>query len=105
MSYHLDEYQVQASELRLPSATPDYAVLGLVGEVGELFGLMAKAVRDGRKFDHEQNVKKELGDILWFVSAIAEDNGFTLEEIARSNINKLQDRKSRNVLQGSGDNR
>lgn len=103
MSYTLNVYQAEVESVRLPSATPDYALLGLCGEVGEIYSLVAKAVRDGRKFDHDQNVKKELGDVLWFIAAIATDHGFTLEDVARSNILKLIDRKDRGTLQGSGD--
>ena len=105
MNYTLNDYQAEAQSVRLPSANSDYALLGLCGEVGEIYSLFAKAVRDGRKFDHDQNVKKELGDVLWFVSAIAADHGLTLEDVARSNILKLVDRKDRGTLQGSGDNR
>lgn len=46
-----------------------------------------------------------LSDALWFLAAIAADSGFTLEEIAQSNINKLFSRRDRGTLQGSGDNR
>lgn len=102
---HLNTYQVEAMEYRLPSATPEYAILSLSAEVGELHTLISKSIRDGRKFDHDQNVKKELGDILWNVAAVALDHGFTLEDIAYGNLNKLESRKQRNVLQGSGDNR
>lgn len=105
MSYSLNDYQVDAMSVRLDSATPEYALLGLGGEVGEIYSLAAKAVRDGFKFDFEQNMKKELGDALWFIAAIAADNGFTLEDVARGNINKLFSRKERGTLQGSGDNR
>lgn len=101
-----NEYQSKAMTFRLPSAQlPTYPLFGLPGEVGELCSLVAKGLRDGRKFDHDQNVKKELGDILWMVAAIALDHGFSLEEVAESNITKLEDRSKRNVLQGSGDNR
>lgn len=103
--YHLNEYQLQAMELRLPSATTDYLLHGLPGEVGEVCSLKAKAVRDGKKFDYDQNMKKELGDVLWFIACLAADHGFTLAEVANANIHKLQDRKERNQLQGSGDNR
>ena len=103
--YHLNEYQIQAMEVRLPSASPEYAVLGLPGEVGELCSLVAKGIRDGRKFDYDQMIKKELGDCLWFIAAIATDHGFTLEDVANSNIHKLQKRKAEGKLQGSGDNR
>lgn len=105
MSYGFNDYQADAMSVRLESADQFYAILGLAGEVGEIYSLTAKSVRDGAKIDHQQNMKKELGDVLWFIAAIAADQGFTLEEIARSNINKLFDRRDRNVLQGSGDNR
>ena len=101
----INQYQAEAMGLRLESADELYAQLGLVGEVGELFSLLAKARRDGRKYDHELLLKKELGDILWFVAAIAADNGYTLSDIAYSNLSKLHARKSNNTLQGSGDNR
>lgn len=101
----LNEYQVEAMSFRLESATPEYAMLGLSGEVGELHSLISKAYRDGRKMDHDLNVKKELGDILWFVAAIAMDHGYTLEEIAEKNLSKLSARKSNGTLQGSGDTR
>ena len=100
-----NEYQSEAMSFRLPSASPEYAMLSLSAEVGELHSLVSKGMRDGRKFDHDQNVKKELGDILWNVAAVAMDHGFTLEDVAIANILKLAARKSNNTLQGSGDNR
>ena len=104
-SFSLNQYQNEAMMFRLETATPLYAVLNLTGEVGELCSLLAKGIRDGAKMDHQQNIKKELGDALWSIAAIALDNGFTLEDIAASNINKLSGRKINNTLQGSGDNR
>ena len=102
----LNEYQAQAMTFRLPSAyNKNYPLLNLSGEVGELHSLIAKAMRDGEKTDHAQNVCKELGDILWMIAAIAEDNGMELNTIAELNIKKLTSRKERNVLSGSGDNR
>lgn len=106
----LNDYQTQARTFRMATADDTYAQLNLAGEVGELLSLIAKARRDGLKSEEEadayfRNVKKELGDILWQVAAIADDNGYTLEEIAHGNIDKLSSRKSRNVISGSGDNR
>ena len=101
----LNDYQAAAMGVRLPSADDLYAKFGIVGELGELMSLLAKARRDGTKFDHDLNVKKELGDLLWFVAAIAADHGFTLQEIAQSNIFKLYARRDNGTLQGSGDNR
>lgn len=101
----LNDYQVEAMGFRLPSATPDYALFNLSGEVGELHSLIAKAIRDGAKFDFELQVKKELGDILWCLTAVAMDYGYTLEDVAQSNINKLSKRKQEGTITGSGDNR
>ena len=105
MNKTMNEYQVEAMSVRLETADAAYALLGLAGEVGEVYSLAAKAIRDGKRFDYDQNIKKELGDVLWFIAAIAADNGFTLEDVARSNINKLFKRKEEGTLQGSGDNR
>lgn len=107
---NLNDYQTEAMKFRLPTAGVDYALFNLAGEVGELLSLEAKMLRDGVDelkpyTDHVTNVKKELGDILWHVAAIAKDYGFTLEEVAAANIEKLVSRKQRGVLQGSGDNR
>lgn len=101
----LNDYQAQAMGVRLESADDLYAKFGIVGELGELFSLLAKARRDGTKFDHDLMVKKELGDVLWFVAAIAADHGYTLQEIAQSNIHKLYARRDKGTLQGSGDYR
>lgn len=100
----LNEYQMLAMSFRLPSANHFYAITGLTGEVGELNSLIAKSVRDDKGMDI-YTVKKEVGDILWFVAAIATDYGFSLNDIAMSNIEKLNSRKARNTIQGSGDDR
>ena len=101
----LSDYQNQAMTYRLPSAGVMYAQLGLSGEVGELHSLMAKGLRDRDGVVDMTLVKKELGDILWFVAAIAADYGFGLDEIAQMNLEKLNSRKNRNKIQGSGDDR
>ena len=100
----LNEYQEQAMSFALPTAkTAPYMLLGLSGEVGELHSLFAKFERDG-KIDFE-DVKKEIGDVLWFVAGIANHFGYKLQDIADKNIAKLTDRKARLTIQGSGDNR
>jgi len=104
-NYTLQKYQEDALHFRLPTASPLYAVLNLAGETGELHSLIAKGIRDGQKEDFNLNVKKELGDILWSIAAVAADHGYTLEEVAMSNIMKLSIRKAQNTIQGSGDNR
>lgn len=101
---NINQYQYDAMKTRLPSANEDYSLLGFVGEVGELYSLLAKSIRDGKDLDTEM-VKKELGDCLWFIAAIATDFGFTLEDVAEVNLNKLNKRKTKGTLTGSGDER
>lgn len=79
-------------------------------EAGELFGKIKKEFRDGFKSNeeymiHRDNVIKELGDVLWYVTACADEYGYTLQEVAQINIAKLTSRRERGTVQGSGDNR
>jgi len=85
-----------------------YPTLGLCGESGEVAEKIKKIIRDdsGNISDEKRELlKKELGDILWYVSNLASELGLDLSDIAETNIRKLKDRQSRNVLKGSGDNR
>jgi len=50
-------------------------------------------------------LKKELGDVLWYLSAIASDLDISLEDVARTNLKKLESRLIRNKIRGTGDNR
>lgn len=104
MSMTLDEYQDWAMSTRLGTAGGVYALLGISGEVGELHSHIAKAIRDGKEFDSEY-IQKELGDILWFIAAIAQDFNLSLHDVALANIEKLQARQKKGTLQGSGDER
>ena len=100
----LNYYQQQAENSRLPSADTEYLLLGLIGEVGEVYSLLAKNIRDETDVDNEK-IKKELGDCLWFLATISADFGLHLNDVAQANIDKLNSRKMRNVLTGSGDDR
>lgn len=85
-----------------------YPALGLGNEAGEVQGKIKKVLRDnGGEFTGEavNNIADEIGDVLWYCAALAEDLGFTLDEIAKRNIDKLTSRRERGVIQGSGDNR
>lgn len=85
-----------------------YPTLGLCGEAGEVAEKIKKVIRDeGGKISAEkkQELVKELGDVLWYVSQIATELGLSLDEIANTNIEKLYSRLERNKLHGSGDNR
>tara|TARA_R110002167_G_scaffold353191_1_gene566359 strand:- start:239 stop:550 length:312 start_codon:yes stop_codon:yes gene_type:complete len=99
------EYQRKAVSFALYPATHKvlYPTLGLCGESGEVAEKVKKQVRDGVFNRHE--VAKELGDVLWYLTNVCNDIGYSLDEIAVLNINKLNSRKERGKLQGSGDNR
>lgn len=102
---NFDDYQQKAWECAMPTAkTTQYLLPGLAGEVGEICSLFAKSQRDGNTLDHSA-VAKELGDVLWFVSTIAFYHGISLADVAEGNIKKLESRKLRGVITGSGDNR
>ena len=79
-----------------------YPTLGLCGEAGEVAEKIKKHMRDGRTL---VGVGLELGDVLWYISALADDLGVTLEEIAQANVAKLSSRMERNKITGDGDNR
>jgi NTP pyrophosphatase (non-canonical NTP hydrolase) len=103
---NLTQYQIDAMSFRLPSSDATYALLNLPGEVGELLSLEAKLIRDGGNLTlHRDSVTKELGDILWCVAAIAADYKIDLQTVAEVNIHKLNSRKARNTINGSGDER
>ncbi len=78
-------------------------VLGLGEEAGEVLGKIKKLVRD--KNYSKSEIIKELGDVLFYVTAIANYLGDNLQVVADMNMAKLKDRKKRNAIQGSGDNR
>ncbi len=80
-----------------------YCALGLGGEAGEVLEKVKKWHRDG-KLDHEQ-VAFELGDVLYYLTRLANTLGYTLEQIMLMNVGKLSLRKEKGTLQGSGDNR
>jgi len=65
--------------------------LGVAGEAGEVADLVKKHVGHGHPLDPDK-VKKELGDVLWYVAVLAERCGFSLEDVARANVEKLRKR-------------
>ena len=90
------------------TATIIYPALGLCGEAGEVAEKIKKIIRDkGSVYTPEDKAEivKELGDVLFYVTALAKDLGFSLEYVAGMNVEKLMSRKERNVLHGNGDNR
>lgn len=88
-----------------------YPVLGLAEEAGEVAGKVAKHLRAKGKLNWDSDpeltkaISKELGDCLWMAAEIATVYGLELEDVMKENIAKLTDRKTRGVINGSGDNR
>jgi NTP pyrophosphatase (non-canonical NTP hydrolase) len=102
-----EQYQIEAWQFKAWPNTQVgslYPVLGLAEEAGEVVGKVGKAIRKGVPVDLEA-LKKELGDVLWQLAAVATTYDLDLEEIATENLEKLRDRLNRNVLVGEGDNR
>ncbi len=106
-----EEYQEKSRETAIyPNKDNNfiYPTLGLVGEAGEVAEKIKKVLRDqGGKMSEEarKELKKELGDILWYLAQLSTELNLSLEEIASLNLEKLNSRKERGVLNGSGDNR
>ena len=108
---NFDEYQIRSSTTAIyPNQGKNliYPVLGLCGESGEVAEKVKKLLRDKDGILDEadrQALKKELGDVLWYLSQIATELDISLGDVAQDNLDKLASRKSRNVIGGSGDNR
>jgi len=108
---NFETYQINARKTAIyPGLGSNYIypILGLVGESGEVAEKIKKVIRDkDGVFDQETliGLKKELGDVLWYLSNICSEFNFCLEDIAEENLNKLKKRSSEGKINGSGDNR
>lgn len=83
-----------------------YPTLGLANEAGEVAGKIKKIFRDkgGVVGERErEELKHELGDVLWYLTQICTELGLTLEEVAATNLEKLALRQARGTLYGEGD--
>jgi NTP pyrophosphatase (non-canonical NTP hydrolase) len=87
----------------LPALT--YCALGLVGEAGEVADKAKKLIRDGDTAERRTAVLQELSDVCWYIARLADEMGMDLEALMDYNKQKLESRKERGVLGGSGDNR
>lgn len=106
-----DEYQkaststAQYSDFYVPWV---YIALGIAGESGELVDKLKKVGRNNNGVFTDEaklEIQKEIGDVLWYLSQLCEQLGISLEDAARLNREKLEDRKSRGVIKSRGDNR
>jgi NTP pyrophosphatase (non-canonical NTP hydrolase) len=89
-----------------------YPAMGLAGEAGEACDKAKKHWRNTGEMGaanltqlQKKEFAKEIGDVLWYAAMYAKELGFTLEEVALMNIEKLQDRHNRGVIKSEGDNR
>lgn len=85
-----------------------YPTLGLAGEAGEVAEKIKKVIRDKEGIIDDatrEEIKKELGDVIWYLSQIASELNLSFDEVAEFNIEKLASRMKRGKLHGNGDNR
>ena len=119
----LNEYQEKAMTTCMDSCNNfSYMILNLVGEVGEFSSKVAKFIRKreavvdynvliterGNGFVSEQDIadlRKEAGDCLWQLAGLCKVMGWSLEEVAQENLDKLASRQQRGKIDGNGDNR
>ena len=106
---NFNDYQDQANDLAIYPIESRlvYPALGLTGEAGEVADKIKKLIRDKRTFDALERIEiaKEVGDVLWYVAALARDLGVDMDTMAQMNLEKLRDRAKRDVIGGSGDAR
>ncbi|MBP6001986.1 MAG: nucleoside triphosphate pyrophosphohydrolase family protein [Pyrinomonadaceae bacterium] len=98
---NFEEYQSAARKTALyPRRLEnlEYPTLGLAGEAGEVANIVKKVQRDHDGILNEElrgKLKDELGDVLWYISACADELDLTLTEIAEYNVDKLAKRHAK----------
>lgn len=107
----LNEYQLLAQSYNVvrDENKAQHAIMGLVEEVGEIAGILKRKARGDYKpsdLPHTtSSIKKELGDVFWYIADLATVYGFTLEDVARTNLDKLQTRLEQKTIHGFGSDR
>lgn len=117
MTKTLNDYQNDARKTAI-ALTPEHMVFGLLEEAGEVAGVFKRIYRGDQEYLEDAlddpngfsqfangRLKAELGDVLWYTAMLADVLGFTLEEVAKENLAKLQRRKAKDMIHGSGDDR
>lgn len=93
-----NEYQEKAKQTIQKSASDDkfstiVPFLGIIGEIGSVLSQLKIKLRDGDSYKvYKKKLGEELGDVLWYVSTIATQNGLVLDEVANKNLEKIKDR-------------
>lgn len=103
----LSDYQAEMRRTHAPAPGTPVALchashgLGLTGEAGEVADMLKKHLLHSVSFERAALVK-ELGDVLWYLTAIAEDHNITLDEVAETNVAKLRARYPDGFVLGGG---
>ena len=107
-SMSISEYQVKAmrTKNRFTSVEGQIlnASLGLAGEVGECVDHIKKGIFHGHELNKDY-VKKELGDIAWYIALMSDALGLSMDDIYRENILKLEKRYPNGFDKGQSINR
>jgi NTP pyrophosphatase (non-canonical NTP hydrolase) len=103
---HFNDYQefVKSMKVYPEKHAIVYPALGIAGEGGEVAEKVKKWLRGDRELD-KLELLKEAGDVLWYLASLADDLGYTLQDLVDENVKKLSSRKARGVQKGDGDNR
>ena len=109
--YNMSDFNAyQRSAIKTAVYPPEhrilYPALGLAGEAGEVANKVKKVMRDGienQPNDWKDQIASEIGDVLWYCAALASDLNLSLGMIAAQNLIKLDKRKDKGTLGGSGD--
>lgn len=102
-----NEYQDRCKETLTPECENfNYLALGLASESGEVAGDVKKYMRNDFGWDTLRlRLLGELGDVLWYVSNLANEAGYSLQDVMKYNVEKLQKRQQNGTIKGDGDDR
>ena len=108
---NLEEYKKEVL-IELPDSVLKqkllYATIGLTAEAGEVAGKVQKMIRDNNSEmtqEIQQQLKKEMGDVMWFLGLLSDAIDVDLNEVVQENIIKIKNRVKNNTIGGSGDER
>jgi NTP pyrophosphatase (non-canonical NTP hydrolase) len=101
----MDNYQTESLKTVVYPAGQGqvYTALGLANEAGEVAGVVKKIIRDDANLNmsltrhevarmNQEKIKAELGDVLWYLAAVAKEYNLKLSDVAQYNMDKLKDR-------------
>lgn len=106
-----DKYQKECNKTAVYPTVGEkfvYPLLGLQGETGEVSEKIKKIFRDeGGKLTQgkREEIKKELGDVLWYLAQLSKELGIKFSDVAKGNLEKIFSRKTRGTIHGNGDDR